>query len=150
MSQSRVSYVTTHPLTAFKGTPRVSWHIENGEIIVEVSDQAPAAISKSAGAWLNDGVELEEGTALRFQFRGDEFLGVVKSGKLVFEDGDVKNRTTTGAVMAAIRHRMSDAPNLNGWNYLEYRSSDSADWMSLAELRRSAQATAEDGGETDA
>lgn len=86
------------------------------------------------GEWSSDGVVLPEYTELRFSYDGEDYEGTVTDGMLAFGD-EVRHKSPSGAMMAAIRDRTGRSVNVNGWNYMNILLPGAKSWMTLGQMR---------------
>ena len=85
------------------------------------------------GSWLDQGVELPEGTKLRMTYGGTEHAGTVAGGK--WKVGDQYYNTPSQAASGVARTRAGGKTMLNGWKYWYVRRPSDTTWVLLDKLR---------------
>ncbi len=122
---------------------RIQVYPEFEDIVVELpgtggtrpgSSDSATKDAPPSGDWSSDGVTLPEGTELRFTYGGDDYEGNVFDGMLAFGE-EVRHKSPSGAMMAAIREKTGKAVNVNGWNYVNALLPGASAWVGLALLR---------------
>lgn len=91
--------------------------IPGGDGASSMAGRADKAAVNDNGDWSSDGVTLPQYTELRFSYDGEVYEGIVLDGTLAFGD-NIRQKATSGAMMAAIRERTGKVVNVNGWNYI--------------------------------
>src|SRR5690606_30804469 len=83
--------------------------------------------------WSGKGVTLPHGTALRMDYNGREYTGVITDGEWVVEGKRFKSPSAAAGGIAVTRD--GKHTRLDGWMYWHVKRPSDGDWIAIRKLR---------------
>lgn len=84
--------------------------------------------------WSGKGVTLPHGTALRMEYNGRQYTGVITDGEWVVEGERFKSPSAAAGGVAVTKD--GKHTRLDGWVYWYVKRPGDGDWIAIRELRR--------------
>jgi len=105
--------------------------------LLKISGQSPTlseALVNAGRPWSGKGVTLPHGTALRMEYNGRQYTGVIKDGEWVVEGERFKSPSAAAGGVAVTKD--GKHTRLDGWVYWYVKRPGDGDWITIRELRR--------------